>query len=170
MAQSLVQLPETAEISCFGTWLKIENHGVVNNDGLYNWILGSISCGEWNDVLPQMKQQNISFEAVIETCIEELDDTINFVPIVNRYHDDDIDKSAIEDATSARDIAMKTFGDKYEAIVEFAWSNAGKELASDIIDKIRDCHNWNELYIFANDKFHGKVEQRIMNGIKQCKV
>ena len=152
MPQSIVRLPESTEIRIPKWDIVIENHRVVSEMGLFGGI-GHILDNSREDetTLELFEEGGISYESFIEYCVEELDEE----PTTLAY------------AILRLDGILQTIGSysdsRFGRIVNFSASEAGRSIAVDIIDKIRDCHNWREFYneLHETGKFQKDMADRV---------
>ena len=149
MVQSITALPANTEI-IIGRWrLLIKNHKVVSFYGMIYWFLEVTHAGDWDKAVLKLKENNISFHSVIETCATELeDDPEAFQHFIDYYYAD----------TPYWDMACK-----------FISTPAGADLTSYTIDKIRDCADWGELnYMMDWDAgFNKHLNDVIRKQVKQ---
>ena len=137
MKQCIVNLPENATITAYSYDLHIENHRVVDSWNLFWWIQTVITNDGLSDVIPQLEEQNIGFEAVIEECVEAMDkDDRQLVNLISWYYD----------------LYMRTEIEEGHILDGFAASAAGIKIREQFKDKIRDCSNWDDLRRSFNDE------------------
>ena len=134
MPQSLIQLPKEADIIAGykGTLLSIRNHKVVPTGTLFEWILRLIwNHNSWGNAVTLMEKKGLMFEAVIECCVRELEDDTGLLARVGLWDQD------IWYAVNPPDNA--------DANYAFSESDAGRNIAAQLIDKIRSCNDWEQL-------------------------
>ena len=126
MKQSIVRLPEFVDIE-IGKWeLQAVDHKIISG-GLCLWMARMIKCDWWKEAVTAMQSAGISFEAVIEQSIEELEsDPEMFVNMMYLYE----------------------FNGGCKTIPErkiYALSVKGRKIASGMIRDIRLCSEWRQL-------------------------
>ena len=130
--QEITQLPETVYIGIKkdggftkmgGTILTIENHKVTSMYGLFCWLFEKDGPSLKTKIM-ELRENKISYEAFIENSVMELEDEVNLRGIL------------IWDFN-----VTKNMGD----LMKYAKSAACMEMAEKIIDKIRDCKDWDDL-------------------------
>ena len=143
MAQNIVRLPESAVINA-GRWLlTIKNHAVITKYGLFTGIAGAIREGHWDEVLKQLKSGEFSYESVLEQCVAEIETNQKaFTYAIWWNYDADL---------------------TYTKAKEFIKTDAGVSLGIKIVDNIRDCSNWDELYkeLHPKSKFSRDIQKII---------
>ena len=159
MKQEIIQLPETTEIKpSRGYTLLIKNHEVVNPSGLFEWITIVIGNNIWKNTVKQMQDKAVSFEAVIEWCITELEERpvilseIIWYFFKISYNTNEPDKMVLQ----------------WNKNREFSKSEAGRVIADQFIEKLRDCHNWDELGTEMNlqSRFNIDMKQQMKKRIE----
>ena len=86
MPQNLIQLPKSACIENGGWFLFIENHEVLG-DNMFTWILYHIVSGTYSSqAVPEMEKCKISYEAVIEECVWELEHNPEIIGWIINWH------------------------------------------------------------------------------------
>ena len=162
MAQSLTQLPETADIKfvvCGDVYtVQIRHHQARDRTGLFAqimWIACESDPGSTN--LNHFEKHGISFEAVIECCAKELEN----------------------DASVLADICHMLLGmdpgnfqeRDWDRINFFSKSVAGRKIADMYVEKIRNCDDWGELYdalhVTLISGFTADMQRRIRMGIRE---
>ena len=101
----------------------------------------------------QFEKHGINFEAAIECCCGELEENEQILACAIYWSYDELEK-----------IKMHPLDDMPDAILVFSRSAAGRKIAAQLIEKIRSCDNWEELY----DVFHytNKFYNDVMSGIE----
>ena len=132
MMQSIVQLPESADIDIVsgGFRLVIKDHKIQSEPYtrtlLSIWLLDVIRADSWKQTVAEMKLQNFSFEAVIDTCGSEMQEYPRLLEyIIHTQYKLDFD---------------------FSKRAKFSASYQGMEISEIIASKIKDCSNWDELY------------------------
>ena len=156
MPQNLIQLPKEAYFPVSITTITIQDHKVVNRYGLFGKI-GSITRRSNSDMqsLYQFEKHGVSFEAAIEECARELE------------HDIHILANAISDHY---EIWEKDDGcNRWNNLCDFAASETGRVMASQFIEMIRSCDNWEQLYdhMQLNSKFQKEMKGKINRWMEQ---
>ena len=124
--RQFMQPPKSARIKCY-IWddLIIENHQILNDDGLLDWMGAIFVCKEWNEIVPQLISRGFKFNAFVEWCIRELTDTKKFAVFMSYY-------------VSSDDIRDRMY--------QFKDTQEGKATIKRIITLFFSCKNWNDLY------------------------
>ena len=134
MPQSLIRMPETADIPVFKWRIIIRNHKVVSRDGLIGRIVRFASDSDSRgDTLSEFEKYGVSFEAAIEYCAAELE------------HDSKLLTDVIYWSYGIREIRDEIIQNNWKLIVDLSKRDAGKAIASQYIEKIRSCDNWQQL-------------------------
>ena len=147
--QGIVLLPESAYIFILSGGIKIENHKTTSS--LLVWILGLIRDDDWNywdEALSKMKNLKFQFEAVIDTCATELEDSdIIFERILQDHYDIGIHPAILH---------------------EFVTSNSGLELKQNLVVKIRNCTTWKKLHdeMRLESEFNKNIKKQIKQIMK----
>ena len=147
--QSIVRLPKTAYLKLGLFWLRIKNHKTTMSSGMAGWMLCTIRFVSKEKFIESMKQHEISFEAAVETCNTELENTTKtFEDILYWYFH-------IKNVPNAS--------------TKYSKSEAGITMAEEIIEKIRDCGDWEGFYDGMNEKsdFYMKMKKKINVEIKE---
>ena len=160
MTQSLIKLPQTADIEIDG-WhttytLKIRDYKVADGDSLFNSIMCIVNnmdpdtMNQNRLILSEFEKHGISFEAAIEYCAKELGEN----PDILRYL-----------------IVWEYFKPDLKHIVRFAESDAGRIIAEQFVEKIRSCDDWGQLYdeMQRTSKFQQDIKSRIHKELEQCR-
>ena len=147
MPQSLIQLPESADIEIVGWGVTIRDHKVVSWDGLFSHMVRLVR--DYNrgiQDLVKFEKHGISFECAIEESVRELEQDIEAV---------------------ARILSFCCFDT--DACSRISKSKGGRNIADRYIEKIRNCENWGELYdeIHPSSKFSKDMRNRIIKEIKK---
>ena len=167
MPQSLTQLPETADLQIDEWPICIRDHKVLDDDGLFGEIMGIVnSLYVDRNELKQLEEHGISFEAAIECCAGELggNEKIHgwrLLRFIN-WHPEDME----ECHTSYR--IMDKYGDALT--LNFSNSTAGRRIADEIVEEIRQCENWGELYdkLHMTSRFQKDINNKIRRKMEQC--
>ena len=148
MAQSIVQLPESAEIVICGWMIKIKNREVQSYYGLLFEIMQiSRQMDLEKEYLSEFEGCGVSFEAVIEECIRELEEYPEALTGILYEHYGIIK------------ICDVTEKDLLDLLYEFSKSNTGRTLAEKFAAKIRSCENWKKLNNTVHE--HGKFQKEL---------
>ena len=136
MKQSLVGLPKEADFRICGWHIVIRDHIIENSIGLFGMIKGiSQDSNSDRQTLLEFEKHKISYEAAIEELTRELEDDVRILAdIIHAYNRDDV--------KSHCNIVRNT----WNRLVKFSTTLAGRNIADQFVDKIRRCHNWEELY------------------------
>ena len=146
--QSIVGFPESAEIVICGWNIEIQDQKAANEGGLFWDIMAASRMPDCNrQSLSQFEKYNISFESVINYCAEELEENPETLADILFTH------------YKIRVIMHKDIYDRHNKFVSFSASPAGRYIADQYAEKIRDCDSWQELYDVA-----------ILTGVFQKKV
>ena len=161
MPQSLTQLPKTADFKIGGWPIKITDHKIESFDNLFDCMLDIIMDPRSDrQILSEFEKYGVSFEAVIEYCVEELEHDVNM--LTNIMWRGDILESVFHPSQ------MLNTWSKCE---DFSKSVAGRKIAEIYIEKIRICDNWGELYdeMHPTSEFIKNINNRIVEELKQCR-
>ena len=180
MAQNLIQLPKTADFKIGGWHIKITDHKIESSHNLFDCIVvvtptetvhntriesshnlfdcivGIIIDPRFDrQILYQLEEHGISFETVIEECARELEEDPE-VFVWSKY----------------RDRNSWFLGRKHtdrDTRLAFSKSVAGRKITEQIIEKIRSCADWSELYdeMQLTTKFNENVGKRINKELKE---
>ena len=160
MSQSLTQLPETANIGIGRTYTTIVNHKVTGDySGIIGQILSVTKCPECDRYsLAEFEKHGISFEAAIENSVLDLeDDNPNGLASIVYW-----------------EYNMRDFGGEHISMNQwasnvFAKSAAGRIMAEQLVEKIRSCNNWEELYdeLHMSSQFQKDMKSRLVREIKR---
>ena len=147
--QSLIRLPKDLVISIAGAVLKIENHRVKTpSNGLMAFMLDLCRFRTAKQMAEMEK--TIQFEAVIEYCAEEMDENHGLLAgiIVLHY------------GASLKD---------WNEFVEFSNSIGGRLVAGRLVEKIRNCDDWEEFWVELQVKsqFNADIKQTITRSMKR---
>ena len=156
MGQSLTRLPKTADFEIRGVVIQIRDHKCNSYWGLWGKIIDFIEYSETDkEHLRQFEKHGISFETVIEECVHEME------------HDADILANFINLYYSARFI--KSEMERRKRTYAFSKSDAGRRIAGQVIERIRSCDNWDELYdeFKRTGKFRTEMGHIIESELKQ---
>ena len=171
MPQSLTQLPKTADFKIGGRWIVIDDHEVVSGDGLFSGIIYYVNSPYFDgQILYEFEKHGISFEMAIEECVRELEPDIKTFARVIR--DNGIYASIISDNDIYTSM-MTDYRPDWNSRRDFTKSLGGRKIASQLIEKIRSCGNWGELYaeLQHTSKFSKDMKNKIKEEIIQwCKV
>ena len=158
MTQGLVGLPESADIKIGDCEIEIRNHKLTNDAGLFGKMLEVIQLSNSDRyTLAEFEDHQISFETAIECCANELEDNI-WVMALAMFYKYGICEIIDADEENGRAVAYI-----------YSKGDTGRQVAHQIIEKIRDCANWTELYdtLHQDSKFQKKTRKRIKEEIKQ---
>ena len=151
--QSIVRLPEMVDFK-IGRWpVIIWDHRITDSGGLLNVIknlAGDMQADR--ETLSQFEDHGISYETAIECCIGELEEDPHILAEFI-YWDYKIEKS------------KKSYyqGKISNELGFFVNSEMGRNIADHIIEKLRDCQNWGELYdeMHPDSKFNEDIIKQI---------
>ena len=159
MPQSLTQLPEMTDMKILGWEIKIRNHNVLGyfDSGLFAIIMGIMDDYDCDrKTLYQLEKHGISYEAAIECCVREIEHISSvFTGFIWRHCE----------PFKMIDINVEK---NYEKVHDFSESVGGRMIADQIVEKIRSCENWGELYdeLHMSSRFQKEMENRIKKEIK----
>ena len=157
MPQSLIQLPKEAEFKIAGQIITISNRMVVTRMGLFDKILDIVNY-PYSDIktLMDFEGHGVSFEAAIECCANELEWNMDVITdlIYHNYYTKRVYKNGMDC--------------NWDKIRAFSTGEAGRIIADQFIEKIRDCDNWEELYneMLYTSKFTKDMKKKIMKEIE----
>ena len=161
MPQSLIQLPQTAYFKIEGWPVTIREHEIVGDNSLVLTMTLVIKLEDYyRGVLSKFEKEGISFEAAIEECARELEqDTNTFTEVIYWFYG----FCEFEEKDPEN---IKGF------IHSFSESEAGRTIAGQIVEKIRSCNSWEELYdeLQWTSKFHKNILCRIKKGLEDNDV
>ena len=151
MPQSLTQLPKNALFKIGTCSVIIREHAVRNSHGLFDIVDQIITDAESDrNTLYSFEENKISYEAAIEWCVNEIEENVSMLADVlcRRY-----DKNQ---NINPYDIRRHRF-------FVFSKSKAGKKIATQLMEKIRSCDNWGELYeeMQPTSQFQKDIGERI---------
>ena len=159
MPQSLTQLPKDADFRVLGWEIQTRNHRIINcAHGLWGVIIDIIRDSDSSmDTLYQFEKQGISWEMAVECFAHELE-----------YHDTALSDTICWCYDNLE--IKKMFTEKtLERIDGFSESAAGRKIAEQFIEKIRNCDDWEELYdeMQMTGKFRKDMKRRIKRELKK---
>ena len=158
MPQSLTGLPQTADIKINGYVITIRDHKVKYWYGLYYQIMSIVEKSNTNrHTLTQFEKYGISFEAAIEYCVAELEhDTYAFSELILYIY------------LWKNEGLSKNITDYKHKCDVFSASMEGRKIVEQLVEGIRNCNDWGELYDQVNlsTKFHKDIKKRISMEIK----
>ena len=148
MKQSLLRLPETADIRMSPYDIQISDHQITCGH-LFNTMLWMTNCHSCEEVQAEMEKNGISFEILVECCVQEME----CYPLVLReiircrYHNNMIG---------------------FEQMVQFSKSTTGRKIADILERKIRECDSVREIRDIFDEqsKFHNIMKNSIECEIK----
>ena len=157
MPQSLIQLPKDAEFEIEEWCIKIEDHQMMYGAGLFTVMMDIVKGGySHRNTLYQFEKHGISFEAAIECCVRELEyDTDAFIDFIRQYCD-----------------GMKYMGsvaDSLRGCGAFSESEIGRKIATQFVEKIRSCDDWDEFCteMSQKSKFITYIKKKIKEEMRQ---
>ena len=161
MPQSLTRLPKTADIKMDNWDITIRNHKMVNTVGMFPKIMSIIDDLKFNvQTLYQLEVHGISFEMVIENCVDGLE---NNVGVLADY---------IWGDNCRNSDWIATIGDSsWDQVLVFSKSVAGRNIAEQFIEKIRSCDDWQQLCeeMRLTSRFSRDMRQKILKEWEQCR-
>ena len=156
MSQSMTQLPKDAKFRMGGWNIKIQDHKVEYPYGLFDCIVDIISDYRSDrQTLYQFEEHGISWEMAIEECIRELEEDTKMFGESTYWHNN-----------------KGVTGNKYvdlDSRIAFSESVAGRKIVRLVVEKIRSCDNWDDLYdeMQLTTKFHKDMRKRINKELKK---
>ena len=156
MPQSLIQLPKTADFKIGGWYIKITDHKIESINNLFDCIVGIIIDPRFDrQILYQFEEHGISFETVIEECARELEEDPE-VFAWSRYRDRNSWFLGCKHTDRAH-------------LLAFSESVAGRKIVELVVEKIRSCDNWDDLYdeMQLTTKFNENMGKRINKELKE---
>ena len=158
MPQSLTQLPKKMEFAIAGWDITIEDHKIVDNNGLLNSIMHAVDDpGSDRNILYEFEKHGVSFEMVIEYCVWEIE------------NDEDILADVMWYMNVIMELIHTIIGiNMWSECRNFSKSVKGREISEQYTEKIRSCNNWEELYdeMQQTSKFHRDMKKRMNKEIK----
>ena len=153
MPQSLTQLPEKTEFRVGGHRIIIRDNRVVNWKGLFDAILWCVmSSRTHRDTLYQFDKHGISCEMAIECCAEELDggNTEKFANLIGTHYE-------------IKRISGQSPFSRSDEFFNISKSGAGRIIVDQLIEKIRNCDDWGELYdeLHLSSRFQKEIKKKI---------
>ena len=158
MPQSLTRLPKTADFKIGGIFITIKNHKVTNDLDLLSKIMHIIWQSDSDrETLYQFENNGISYEAAIECCVLNLEKDARVLGDLI-YHDY-YTKRVYKNGTDSN----------WNDILKFSESAAGRIIADQLVEKIKSCDDWGELYdeMLYTSKFTKDITNRIRVEVKQ---
>ena len=130
MGQNLVGLPKEAHIR-LGMWiLEIKDHRIQGNDFIWRWLCLVTREHHWKEVAKTLDENGVTFEAVIETCVVDFEKNHDILAWMMGTH--------------------LGAGLKWAESMEFSKSATGRAAADRIIEDIRQCDDWEDLFNRTN--------------------
>ena len=159
MPQSLTRLPEEVEFK-IGEWhVTVQNHVITEDMGLFGIIMNIVTSSDLDrKALLEFEKRGISFEAAIECCVEEIENNTDILAKVLWWH---YDTYKISEMPCDHRYLNPTY--------DFSKRDAGRKIAVQLVEKIRSCENWGELYDELNLKsqFQKEMEYKIISEVKE---
>ena len=155
MKQNIVQMPESADFKIDGNEINIKNYKPVIWGGLFG-VLVKISGTRRDELNPlsEFEKYNISYELVIECCVEELEE----------------DAEVLTKALAWWYCSEKKPGEfRWNDTLRYSKSAHGRNTADLVVEKIRSCSNWQELHseIDYQSVFARKITKLVKREIKR---
>ena len=132
-------LPESADIKILQGRITVREHMVVKNwygEGLFGTIMSiARDPDSHREILSKFEDYGISYMAVIDYCTLEIRDdvdTLSNLIFVNHARTHKIKEADAEN--------------NWKRINYFSASKKGRAIAGQIVEKIKSCDNWGELY------------------------
>ena len=188
MPQSLIQLPSTAKFMIGGWIVEIRNHKIVNSLGLFGvivsiirdsdsdrksgadkniaeQILASIMPDSNSDIrtLYEFEEYGISWEMAVEQCVTELEeDALIFARIIAHGHFNVLD-------SFTEKIPYTVVENNWVRLKNFSKSVTGRAVVDQLVEKIRSCENWEELYdeMQMTSRFQRDIKSKMADEIKK---
>ena len=135
--QEIVRLPENAIITAPEYDLHIENHEVVDTWTLLFWVKKVFRNNALETVLPQLKKHGISFEAVIEYCVTELEEQNTLRENIVSWH---------------FNVYMEIEYDDKNSKIKYETSQETLQIREQIIEEMRNCSDWDDLRRSFNEE------------------
>ena len=142
-----IELPEKAYIKEYDWYeLRVENHMVVSDISLLEWLLDVVMLDNWNKALSYLIQQGFKYDAVIKQCIEDLKDPKIVSRIMwwfGRYN--------------------QTFRDE-----EFATSDTGKKFKAEFTAKLEIWKDWDQFHreMYWDGDFYKNIKKTTLEADK----
>ena len=165
MVQSIARLPESAKGIFRYHHLEIKNHVVYTLYGLFFFTVLIIRNEDKKKIVDWFKSNHVSFEAVIEQCIQELEDDhpaarLNMIEAHYPWsHSNELGFFNVEQ-----------WGGAWGKIIsQFSKTSAGRWIADQYVEKLRTCRNWNMFTDTLDMKgvFQQEMKQKIREEIIQ---
>ena len=158
MPQSLVQMPEIADVKMTCWYIKIRNHKVVHANGLIGKII--FNAGLTNSdrrTFYKFEKHGISFECAVEYCAREIEKDVTILTNIIWW------------VYEIKRIRYPSAKNNWLEVNKFSESGMGRNIAEQFIEKIRSCENWGELYdeMHPDSEFHKEMKNKIIGEIKQ---
>ena len=118
-------LPRTAKIKGV-IWreLHVENHKVVNNTTLFEWLLDVMNKKYWKAVLAQLISQGFKIGAVIEECMKD-----------------------IKDPNNVKEILFTMNNERGLRVIEKCITlKHAEKIVAEIQEKLKSCTDWTDFY------------------------
>ena len=158
MPQDLTQLPAEAEFTIGGWIVKIQDHKCANDSSLFCIIVSNIYNQYFGrQTLRQFEEHGISFETVVENCVVELEGDTNTLTRAISWH------------SFINGTEYSPLETNWNKIRNFSRGVAGRAVADQLVEKIRSCNNWEELYdeLHLTSKFNKALVSRVKREMKQ---
>ena len=152
MPQSLIPFPKAAEFYIGSNEVVIENHRIISALGLFALVIHIIHNSDSDrQTLSEFEKHGISFETVIEKCTRELEENAETLAEV-------IFPIPTKNRTCT--IHVKA----WDLTIHFSKSVAGRSIAEQFIEKIRNCNGWDELYdeMHSSSQFRKEMKNKII--------
>ena len=168
MPQSLTRLPQEADFKILGWEVIIQDHEMKNWNGIFDIIINIVNdSGSQRDTLYQFEKHGISFEMAIERCVQELEYSVEILARIIAWD------SFIKDiAEKVEKISGSKCTSGCISLRKFSESVEGRATVDQLVEKIRSCNNWGELYdeMHQDSQFNKDIESRIIMELKeQCR-
>ena len=150
MPPNMLQLPKEADFLICGWQIYIQNHRAVKGYNLFPRIMGIIrSVNSDRQTLTEFEKHGISYEAAIECCAEELEENPGVLVWFISW--------------------MYVIRNSKEPTVGFSKSKRGRFIADQLVEKIRNCDGWVELYdeLHHSSRFQKEMKKRIIKELKE---
>ena len=149
MVQNITNFPKNVSIQIDDNGIQIRDHKPAPRWEMFDSMMRAVASKTYWDLVTAMESAGISYDAVIEQCVDELESpTLKMrMWITILVHDIDV-------FTSVHKM--------------FAESDTGLEIGDEYVDMIRSCGNWGEFYHNMNPKsrFHKHMKRRIRREMK----
>ena len=160
MPQSLIGLPKEADIM-FYDWIKvrIRDHQFEKGSDIFDATMYIVNERKSHrDILIEFEKYGISFETIIEECVCNLENDTDVLTQLICHHYEIKETLFYDDEIDCWDRSR-----------EFSESETGGKIVNQLVEMIRSCGNWGELYehMHLANKFQKDLKSRVIGKMEQ---